>query len=273
MNKRGIFLGVLMLMIISACEKDEEIIPVVPADEESVPPVAKPEISEGGKDEQVKSSLNFDSELFQFGKFKKMPYRVLVPRNYDSTKVYPLHLFLHGLGERGIDNEQQLSVGSSHFLADSIRNNYPSFIIYPQCPATEYWFSDSVTQTLKDLIDEFVTNQRIDKEKISLGGFSMGAYGTFDMVARYPGFFEAAVAISGDGDEKKASDMAKTRWQIFAGQKDDVVASSKTEEMAKALEKVFASVSFTLYPYADHGHTWQKAFSEPDFFYLLFSED
>jgi hypothetical protein len=50
------------------------------------------------------------------------------------------------------------------------------------------------------------------------------------------------------------------------------VASSKTAEMAKALEKALASVSFTLYPYADHGNTWQKAFSESDFFYRLFSD-
>jgi predicted esterase len=106
---------------------------------------------------------------------------------------------------------------------------------------------------------------------MSIGGFSMGAYGTFAMVAENPGFFQNAVAISGDGNENQASFMATTRWQIFAGKKDDVVPSTDTEEMASALKKAGASVSFTLFPDASHGNTWQKAFAGKDFFSTLFS--
>ena len=39
-------------------------------------------------------------------------YRILKPLNYDSTKQYPVHLFLHGAGERGNDNVSQLVHGS-----------------------------------------------------------------------------------------------------------------------------------------------------------------
>jgi predicted peptidase len=99
----------------------------------------------------------------------------------------------------------------------------------------------------------------------------MGAFGTFAIVARNPHFFESAVAISGEADEDKASLMAKTKWQIFAGKKDNIVPAVKTEKIAKALEKAGASVSFTLFPEADHGATWWYAFSQPDFFYKLFS--
>ena len=34
-------------------------------------------------------------------------YRILLPQNFDKTKKYPLHLFLHGIGERGSDNKKQ----------------------------------------------------------------------------------------------------------------------------------------------------------------------
>ncbi len=34
-----------------------------------------------------------------------MPYRLLLPDNYDTEKKYPLVFFLHGAGERGNDNE------------------------------------------------------------------------------------------------------------------------------------------------------------------------
>ncbi|MEX2231354.1 MAG: prolyl oligopeptidase family serine peptidase [Cyclobacteriaceae bacterium] len=256
-----------MLLIFSACEKDDEVVPVPPTSENSAE--SEPEISE--EKDEVPPSLNLALETYQYGEFKKMPYRILVPRNYDSTKNYPLHVFLHGMGERGADNEKHLSIGSSYYQIDSIRAKYPSFVIFPQCPTTDFWSSDPMTIILKNMIDMLVRNYAIDKDRISIGGFSMGAYGTFAMVAQNPKFFESAVAISGDGDENKASQMAKTEWQIFAGKKDDVVSSIRTEIMATALKKAGASVSFTLYPEADHGNTWVKAFSEPEFFRRLFS--
>ena len=255
-----------MLLTLSACEKDDEVVPAPPPSENSTQnPQQNLE-----KGEDIPPALNLN-EFFQYGEFKKMPYRILVPRNFDSTKSYPLHVFLHGMGERGTDNEKHLSIGSRYYQIDSIRAKYQAFVIFPQCPTTEFWSNEPVTILLKAMIDMLVKNYAIDKNRISIGGFSMGAYGTFAMVAQNPGFFESAFAISGDGDENKASQMAETEWQIFAGKKDDIVPSIRTEIMATALEKAGASVAFTLYPEADHENTWVKAFSEPEFFHLLFS--
>ncbi|MBQ5633482.1 MAG: hypothetical protein IIV11_01205, partial [Clostridia bacterium] len=39
-----------------------------------------------------------------------MPYRLYVPMDYDATKKYPVLLFLHGAGERGDNNTQQLGL-------------------------------------------------------------------------------------------------------------------------------------------------------------------
>jgi predicted peptidase len=256
-----LFIGVM----IAACENPDEILPVPPAPRDStsvVVTVTSPE---------KKPPLSTGSELYQYGKFDDMPYRILLPRSYDPTKTYPLFVFLHGIGERGIDNEQPLSMGSSLFQVDSIREKYPAFIIFPQCPETSYWFDKDVTKKLRGLIDTSVAMYPIDKDKISIGGFSMGAYGTFALVSQNPGLFAAAVAISGDGDVNEASRMAKTKWRIFAGKKDAVVPSSKTEKMAKALQVAGATVSFTLYPEADHGRSRANAFSEKDFCSWLFS--
>ena len=41
---------------------------------------------------------------------------LIKPKDFDSSKKYPLHLFLHGVGERGNDNEKQLIHGSKVFL-------------------------------------------------------------------------------------------------------------------------------------------------------------
>lgn len=257
-----------VLLLAAACGKPEDVLPVPHRYEKTNPP-ATPEQFE----KEVKQRVPTDAEGFQHGNFKGIPYRILFPRNYDSTTTYPLHLFLHGIGERGSDNERQLSVGSSYFQLDSIRNAYPAFIVFPQCSQSEYWFNSDVMGRLKDLIDTLLVAYNINKDHISIGGFSMGAYGTFAMVARYPDLFETTVAISGDGDPGKATRMAKPAWQIFAGKRDHVVPSSRTEKMAIALEKAGASVSYTLYPLADHRTIWTKAFSEPDFFSRLFPRE
>ena len=51
-------------------------------------------------------------------------YRILKPLNYDSSKKYPVHLFLHGAGERGNDNESQLIHGSNLFLKENCEKFY-----------------------------------------------------------------------------------------------------------------------------------------------------
>ena len=264
---RSVLLLCLIAFLLAACHEDD-VLPTPPS------PSSRPTGALGSQPTQEQTPPPFDvtSEVFQAGIFKNMPYRILFPRNYDPTKSYPLHIFLHGIGERGSDNEKQLSLGSAHFRADSVRNQYRAFVVFPQCADGEYWVNEPVTTTLRELIDSLLKHQSIDKEKISIGGFSMGAYGTFAMVARHPELFHAAIAISGDGDESKASSMARSKWRLFAGKKDDVVPSRKTEKMAKALAQAGASVSFILYPNADHGRTWLNAFSEPDFFKWIFSE-
>lgn len=255
-----------ILLILSACEDNEKaIVPGIPQASGPDSPADTAGFQNG------RPNLDFESELYQYGRFRNMPYRILVPRHYDPANRYPLHIFLHGVADRGTDNEQQLNVGASQFQVDSVREKYPAFIVFPQCPESVYWFDTAVMHTLKRLIDSVVSANAIDTAEISIGGYSMGAYGTFAMVAANPGFFEAGVAISGDGDERKAPSMAITRWQIFAGKNDRVVPSNRSRKMAAALEQAGASVSFTVFPDANHYNTWIKAFSKPDLFSWLFS--
>ncbi len=45
-----------------------------------------------------------------------LPYRILMPPDFNSTKKYPVIFFLHGSGERGSDNEKQMVHGAKFFL-------------------------------------------------------------------------------------------------------------------------------------------------------------
>lgn len=74
------------------------------------------------------SNLNSqDLELFEKDVFvfenDTLNYRILKPLDYDSSKKYPLHLVLHGSGERGNDNVSQLIHGGNLFLKKKIEKN------------------------------------------------------------------------------------------------------------------------------------------------------
>lgn len=220
-----------------------------------------------------------------------LPYRVLFPLNYDSTKQYPVVFFLHGSGERGRDNERQLVHGSKLFLRDDVRSQFPAIIIFPQCPATDYWANvlrvhdansrkfyfledgppNRCMVLLQELVKFVLHNYMVKKDQVYVGGLSMGGMGTFELVKRMPGIFAAAFPICGGANPATADRMKKVNWWIFHGGKDDVVPPYHSEKMVIALKKSGANVTFTLYPGANH-NSWDSAFAEPGLLPWLFSQ-
>lgn len=221
-----------------------------------------------------------------------MPYRLLLPENYNASKEYPLILFLHGAGERGRDNELQLVHGSKLFLRDDIRKNYPAIVVFPQCQPESFWssvqferrndgkrgliFTDTAAPTksmvlLQELLNNILQNYPVDEKRVYVGGLSMGGMGTFEIVSRNPKIFAAAFPICGGGDPGTAKKLKKVDWWVFHGAKDEVVPPKYSELMVEALKKVKASVKFSLYPGVAH-NSWDNAFAEPELFSWLFKQ-
>lgn len=215
--------------------------------------------------------------------------RVLYPKDFKKTESYPLMVFLHGAGERGNDNEKQLTHGSQLFI-DSIQK-YPAIVIFPQCQEGEYWASVEINRTTKPVsikfpedskpskpmhlliryLDELVKNTYINKNQIYLGGLSMGGMGTFELLSRKPTFFAAAIAICGGGNPKLAESYAKnTPMWIFHGAEDDVVDPRLSVEIVSALMKYGGKPNFNLYRNTNH-NSWDNAFAEPELLSWLFS--
>lgn len=223
-----------------------------------------------------------------------LPFRVLLPKDYDAAKKYPVVFFLHGRGESGSDNEKQLTHGATLFLKDSIRHAFPAIVIFPQCSDKSYWSNvhtiaqgnqngkrafyfvpdgppSTDMQLLLGLVDHVLAHYGVNKQQVYVMGLSMGGMGTFELVRRKPATFAAAVPICGGAHEATAKELRKTAWWIFHGAKDDVVLPQYSEVMAAALKKQKASVKFTLYPNANH-NSWDPAFSEPSLLPWLFSQ-
>lgn len=221
-----------------------------------------------------------------------LPYRILLPENYDSTVKYPVIFFLHGAGERGNDNQKQLVHGGKLFLKEEVRKNYPAIVVFPQCPTNNYWgnllrtHDDKGKRTfdfleegppgrymvlLQELIQFVFEKYPVKKDQVYAGGLSMGGMGVFELVRRMPKTFAAAFPICGGANPATASKLKKTSWWVFHGAKDDVVPPYHSENMVEALKKVKAKVKFTLYPQANH-NSWDSAFAEPELLPWLFSQ-
>ena len=88
-------------------------------------------------------SQSQSQELFKYEYFinqnDTLNYRILYPKNFETSKKYPLIVFLHGAGERGNNNESQLIHGSKLFLDNYDSEAFPCIVLAPQCPEEDYW--------------------------------------------------------------------------------------------------------------------------------------
>ena len=230
----------------------------------------------------------FERKIFVF-EDDTLNYRILKPLNYDETKQYPVHLFLHGAGERGNDNVSQLIHGGKLFLEKENREKYKSWVIFPQCSKDDRWpsiISDNWNKTFENktttpnkslglvirLMDKFVEKKQVDKQRIYISGLSMGGMGTFEMLYRRPNMFAAATPICGNGISQLAKSYAsKVPIWIFHGSDDVVVSPNHSLKMAKAIIDSGGSPKMTLYENVNHG-SWNNAFAEKDFLKWIHSK-
>jgi predicted peptidase len=215
----------------------------------------------------------------------KLLYRLLKPQDYDPQVKYPLVLFLHGAGERGDDNTRQLVHGMNEFASDEIMAKYPCFVIAPQCPREQKWVEVDWSATghgmpaaaaapLRLTMEAIAALEKefsIDPARIYVTGLSMGGYGTWDAIARYPERFAAAAPICGGGDPAQAPKFAQLPVWAFHGSKDGVVRPQRSREMIEAIKVAGGSPKYTEYPEAGH-NSWTATYQNPEFFAWLFAQ-
>lgn len=219
----------------------------------------------------------FSSNKYINAKGDTLLYRLLSP-DYNPSRKYPLVIFLHGSGERGNDNEAQLKWGVMNFATDEAMAQYPALVIAPQCPANQGWsnFSDrrksddirllntpsKPMELVIQLIHKLSKELPVDTTRIYITGLSMGGFGTFDAIERYPDLFAAAVPVCGGGDITKAESIKHIPIWIFHGAEDTAVDPKFSLDMVSALTKAGAHPGFTQYPEVGH-FSWLAAYSDP----------
>lgn len=212
----------------------------------------------------------FVQRVYQAEDGSKHPFLVFVPYHYDRKQPAPALLFLHGAGERGDNNIDQVIVGLAPAIMKN-RGKFPFVTVFPQCAREHNWLADGpdaklALAMLKQTQDEFAT----DSDRVYLTGLSMGGQGTWTLAAQNPEMFAAIVPMCSHPDSTTAAKLAAARlpsWN-FCGDKDAASTVQANRDMAEALKKAGAPHKYT--EYAGVGHNcWDAAYGTPELYTWL----
>jgi predicted peptidase len=157
----------------------------------------------------------------------------------------------------------------------------------PQCPNKQQWvnvpwkegsyrFKDipvsDPMKLAKEIFDKVVQEYSVDKKRVYVMGMSMGGYGTWNFVMRYPKIIAAAVPICGAGDPSMAKKIKRIPIWAFHGDKDPTVPLAGSTEMIESLTRFKKhKARFTIYK--DVGHnSYELAWKNPSLVDWLFSQ-
>jgi predicted peptidase len=221
-------------------------------------------------------------------------YQVFLPDTWTPKQKWPVILFLHGYGERGSDGLLQTDIGLPHAIRLN-RSRFPSIVVIPQCPMGHWWTQPEMEAMAFAALSDSAKAFKGDAKRTVITGLSMGGYGTWDLISRYPGKFAAAVPICGGAVPsqeilKEFPDLAKDAYAddpqsyaeiakkigrtpvwIFHGDADERVPVANSRKMNDALKTAGGDVRYTEYPGVSH-NSWDQAFSEPELMPWLLSK-
>jgi len=229
---------------------------------------------------------------FTFHKFEEdgrvLPYRLLTPAPIEPGKRYPLIIFMHGAGERGIDNRIQLRNFRSTV---EFWKKYPCFIIAPLCPRRDQapeavWvdtpFGSGVGHTMKeqptwpmrlalDAIDQFIATHPVDRHRIYVTGLSMGGFATWEILQRRGDMIAAAVPVCGGADSAFAGKLAAIPIWATHGDADDIVPVSRSRDIIAAIKAAGGNPKYTEFPSVKHD-AWTPTYSDPEVWDWMFAQ-
>lgn len=190
-------------------------------------------------------------------------YWLYLPPTSVVQEPLPLVLFLHGAGERGNNLELVKKWGPPRQVGEG--EALPFLLISPQCPEGETWNVDVLEKLVESVADEFP----VDSQRLYLTGLSMGGYGTWNLLARRPDLFAAAVPICGGGNPATAESLKEIPIWAFHGDQDTAVPLEKSQEMVTAIQNAGGKlVILTVYPGVGH-NSWSPTYDNPEVYQWL----
>lgn len=200
-------------------------------------------------------------------------YQYFKPVNKDDGKKHPLIIWFHGNGEGGYKDyrnnvsQKLANRGAVAFAEDKTQKIFGgAYVVAPQADDTWYNnYTKGYIKSVKAMIDEFVSENNVDKNRIYIFGASAGGYMSFRMMIEYPDYF-AAFSTSAAALDKAATsggvatttqDLMKIRnkplWMVHAQNDPTISYENTSKRVYDVLSKYGAILSS--YPNVKIGET------------------
>jgi predicted peptidase len=210
-----------------------------------------------------------------------LSYRLFVPDGGATDSQYPLVMFLHGGRGIGTDNVSQITKsnwsGSHVWIQLDSQTKQKAFVVAPQLPRPARWdyrTSDELSkygELAIELIEELQRTHPIDRNRIYLTGQSLGGWGVWDLIAKRPDLFAAAIPVCGGGNTEAVSSMQGVAIWAFHGARDREVSVESSREMVEALRAAGSNIEYTEYRFSGHA-IWDRAYGEDGLIDWLFAQ-
>jgi predicted peptidase len=206
----------------------------------------------------------------------QLRYRLMKPVNPPAQPA-AMVVVLHGSGGIGTDGYSQLDDLALRFVRAGVRMDYPAYVVVPQFPVRSANYHESAADHLEaslpgptmpalfELIESLAGFYPIDRSRIYLVGFSMGASTAWQAVLQRPNLFAAAILLAPVPPERaEAARAAQVPLLICHGELDKENPYNADLAMYQAILKARspkAEVRFRTY--AGMGHAIPPDFLDP----------
>lgn len=295
MRKLLILTATSLSIFLGSCQKEtENLVPPTPLEtvkEEivSISSASKPTST-------TKGMKNYESYFVSKEDGKTHGYIISTPKDYSTSKKYPLLLFMHGSGEKpGNDYDlDKLKYHGPHREIFNKGRSFPAIVISFQLSRYEGEFNPKVVKELIDIVaglrsapkqdnddddddddnkwkkkdKENVGLQKysVDLNRIHLTGLSLGGNGVFKTAYTYPDFFASISEFAGYTGSKNEMSRIKIPTYIRHSTGDRTVGSYNAvnaKEWINAANPNKQLVNFLLFNSNNHD-SWSNEYSRTD---------
>lgn len=253
------------------------------------------------------ATYGFARCAFTSAQYGQMFFYLYLPPTFQAARPgtttgqrFPLVLLLHGGGEAARpfetldwDAHRVLIQRYAHtWSSPAVQTRFPSVILIPQMmegstdepnwvggPHTvdTYTYSPVPTPQIALVMAIMRAVQarypQIDPHRRYITGVSVGAFGVWDIITRWPGYFAAAMPLAGAGDPSVARRLTSIPIWDFHGTDDPAVPVQASLDMLVAIRAAGGKPHFTEFRGAGHG-IWntERIYADPRVLGWLFEQ-
>ena len=194
-------------------------------------------------------------------------YVEYLPEEYsEKDTLWPLIIFLHGLGEAGDGNNDLFKVifhGPGKLI--SYGAQFPAIVLSPQSPT---WWD---IEKINEFVEWCLVNYKIDPSRLYMTGLSMGGGAAWLYGVSYPEKTAAIIPICGAAEPIDTHKLVETAVWTFHNADDPVVDVSLTYNWIAGIREAGGGPKYTIYISGGHD-AWTITYENPEVWEWLFKQ-